>query len=225
MDEDAGNDAGLLAKPCVERLLSDMDVFLSKEGVEVQECDILVTGFFKDARPLKGTSGWVDWRLNGMLSKCLIEKRVKGDWKETILIPSQGRVTPRMILLIGLGEAKEYSYLRIRDLSPFLLGTLKKLSVSDVCLSLPYEGVTDLDCGKLAEVLIEGMTDCLDLKGHSFDAEWIKNLRIYFAEGKEYFYELLLGVQTAQSILKERMPLRIFTPSEDRADAHSGMKP
>ena len=192
-----------------------MDVILSKERVDVQECDVLVTGFFKDERPLKGSSGWIDWRLNGMLSRFLMEKKLTGDWKETTLIPSQGRITPRMILLLGLGEVKEYSYLRLRELSPHLLETLKKLDASNVCLSLPYEESYNVDCGKLAEVLIEGIADCLDLSGYPFNEEWIKNLRLFFAEGEENFSEILLGVQTAKSILEERIQIRIFSPSED----------
>jgi hypothetical protein len=191
-----------------------MDVILSSEGVDVQECDVLVTGFFLDERPLKGSSGWVDWRLNGMLSHFVMEKRLIGDWKETTLIPSQGRVAPRMILLVGLGPLKEYSYLRLRELSPYLLETLRKLNTSHICLSLPYEESYNVDCGKLAEVLIEGIADCLDLAQDALNEEWIKGLRLFFAEGGERFPEILLGVQTAQSILEDRLPIRIFTPSE-----------
>jgi len=201
-----------------------MDVILSKERVDTQECDVLVTGFFKDERPLKGSSGWIDWRLNGMLSRFLMEKKLIGDWKETTLIPSQGRVMPRMILLLGLGEVKEYSYLRLRELSPHLLETLKKLDASNVSLSLPYEENTNVDCGKLAEVLIEGIADCLDLHEYAFNEEWIKNLRLYFAEGEEHFFEILLGIQTAKSILEERIQIRIFTPSEDTSAPSSRIK-
>lgn len=192
-----------------------MDVILSTEKTDVQECDVLVTGFFQDERPLKGASGWMDWRLNGMLSRFLIEKRLTGDWQEKILIPSQGRVMPRMILLLGLGKVKEYSYLRLRELSPYLLEILKKLNTSSICLSLPYEEDYNVDCGKLIEVLIEGIGDCLDLEQYSFDQEWIKGLRLFFAEGEERFPEILLGVQTAQSILENRLKIRIFTPSEE----------
>jgi len=192
-----------------------MDVILSTEGVDVQECDVLVTGFFKDERPLKGSSGWIDWRLNGMVSRFLIEKKVIGDWKETTLIPTQGRIRPQMILLLGLGEVKEYSYLRLRELSPHLLETLKKLGILNVCFSLPYEESTHVDCGKLAEVLIEGISDCLDLCQYPIDKEWIKNLRLFFAEGEEHFSEMISGVQTAKSILKEKIQIRIFVPSED----------
>jgi hypothetical protein len=190
-----------------------MDVILSTEAIDLQECDVLVTGFFQDERPLRGSGGWMDWRLNGMLSRFLIEKRLTGDWQETTLIPSQRRVLPRMILLLGLGRVREYSYLRLRELSPFLLETLKKLNTSNVCLSLPYEESYNVDCGKLAEVLIEGIADCLDLDQYSFNQEWIKSLRLFFAEGEERFPEILLGVQTAQSILEDRLKIRIFAPS------------
>lgn len=191
-----------------------MDVMLSKERIDAQDCHVLVIGFFEDERPLKGSSGWIDWRLNGMLSRFLIEKKLIGEWKETTLIPSQGRILPKMILLFGLGKVKEYSYLRLRELSPYLLETLKKLDALSVCLSLPYQGSTRVDCGKLVEVLIEGIAGCLGLHGYPFDEEWIKNLRLYFAEGEERFYEILLGVQTAQSFLEERVQVRILTPSE-----------
>jgi len=192
-----------------------MDVILSAEGVDEQECDVLVAGFFQDERPLRGASGWIDWRFNGMLSHFLIEKRLTGDWKETTLIPSHGRVTPSMVLLFGLGKVKEYSYLRLRELSSYLLETLEKLKTSNICLSFPYEESYNVDCGKSAEVLIEGIADCLDLDRYSSNQDWINGLRIFFAEGEERFAEILFGVQTAKSILEERLQIKIFSPSAE----------
>jgi hypothetical protein len=199
-----------------------MDVILSKERVDIQECDVLVAGIFKDERPLKGSSGWIDWRFNGMLSRFLMENKLTGDWKETTLIPSQGRIVPRMVLLLGLGGVKEYSYLRLRDLSPHLLETLKKLDTTNICLSFPYQESTHVDCGKLAEVLIEGIADCLDLREYPFSEEWIKNLRLVFAEGEENFFEMLLGIQTAKDLLEDRIQIRILAPTEDASDSGSG---
>jgi hypothetical protein len=192
-----------------------MDVILSTERVDVQECDLLVSGFFEDERPLKGSNGWVDWMLNGLLSHFLIEKKMTGDWKEVTLIPSQGRMAPRMILLLGLGRVKEYSYLRLREICSYLLETLKRLKTSNVCLSFPYEESYNVDCGKLTEVLIEGIADCLDLDRYPSNEEWLKGLRLFFAEGEERFSEILLGVQTAKSILEGRLKIRIFAPSEE----------
>jgi hypothetical protein len=195
-----------------------MDVILSTKMVDNQECDLLVTGFFEDERPLKGSSGWIDWRFNGLLSYFLIEKRLTGDWKEVTLIPSQGRVAPRMVLLLGLGRVKDYSYLRMREICSYLLETLKRLKASNVCLSFPHEESCNVDCGKLAEVFIEGVADCLDLDRYPSSEEWINGLRLFFAEGEECFSEILLGVQTAKSILKDRLKIRIFAPSEEHAE-------
>jgi hypothetical protein len=192
-----------------------MDIVLSLELMDMQECDLLVSGFFQDERPLKGSSGWMDWRLNGALSGFLIEKKLTGDWPETLLIPSQGRVRARMILLFGLGKVREYSYLRLRESFPYLLETIKKLKTSNICFSLPYEENDGVDCGKLVEVLIEGIADCQDREPFSLDPDWIKGLRLFFAEGDERFPEILWGVKTAQSILEERLNIRIFTPSEN----------
>ena len=192
-----------------------MDIVISTERVDVQECDLLVTGFFQDERPLKGSSGWIDWRLNGTVSRFLIEKRLTGHWPETLLIPSQGRIRAPMILLFGLGKVREYSYLRLREIFPDLLGTIKKLKASTICFSFPCEERYGVDCGKLVEVLIEGIADCLDQDRYSFDPVWVKGLSLFFAEGAERFPEILWGVKTAQSILDERLKIRIFTPSEN----------
>jgi len=193
-----------------------MDVILSTEGVDLQECDVLVSGLFQDERPLKGSSGWIDWRLNGMLSRFLMEKRMTGDWNETTLIPSHGRVIPRMILLLGLGKVKDYSYLRLRELSPYLLGTLKNLNAYHICIALPYEERYNVDCGKSAEVLIEGIADYLDQSPSLLNEEYVKGLGLFFSVEEERFPEILLGVQTAQSILKERLQIRIFAPSKKK---------
>ena len=77
-----------------------MEAVLSTLEPDFQGCEILVTGFFEDERPLRGAGGYVDWRLNGLLSRYLIEKNLLGVWKETVLIPSQGRIGPSLILFV-----------------------------------------------------------------------------------------------------------------------------
>jgi hypothetical protein len=189
-----------------------MDVIISKEAVDLQETDLLITGLFQDERPLRGSIGWIDWRLNGMLSRFLIENRLTGEWKEKTLIPSQGRVSPKVILIFGLGKVKEYSYLSVREVVPFVVETLKNMRASNLCFSLPYGDGYNVDCGKLTEVLLEGITDSLDQSPS--DREWIENLTLFFGEGEKRFSEILLGVQTAKSILTDRVRIRILTHSE-----------
>jgi hypothetical protein len=193
-----------------------MDVILSIEEVDLQECDLLVAGFFQDERPLRGACGLVDWRLNGMLSRFLKEGRMTGEWQETTLIPSHGRVTPPLILLLGLGKVRDYSYLRLRELFPYLFETLKNLKTAKICFSFPYDGGYNVDCGKSVEVLIEGLADCFDA-GSPVEERWVSQFQLFFTAEEDKFPEILLGVQTAQSILKDRLKIRIFTASEKRS--------
>ncbi len=192
-----------------------MDVILSREGADAQECDILVCGIFQDERPLKSTSGWIDWRFNGRLSRLVINQKITGEWKETTLMASHGRIAPRLILFLGLGKTKEYGSLRLRDLLPHLLETLRNLQISSLCLSLPYDDERyNIGCGRLIEVFLEGMSDRLKVSQLPPDEEWMKNLRLFFAEGEGLVSEILLGIQAGQSTLKERLNIRVLIPSD-----------
>lgn len=191
-----------------------MDIIISNEEVDLLECEVLVCGFFEDERPLRGSCGWVDWRLNGRVSHFLREKKITGKWEEVILIPTQGRLQSPFFLLFGLGKVKDYSYLRIREIVPYLLRPIKRLSVSKVSFSLPYHEDYHVDCGKLMEVFLEGIADCLELESCDLDQEWIKNLELFFGEGEEHFSEILFGVKTAKLILKDRLSIRILVPTE-----------
>jgi len=191
-----------------------MEIVISQEQVDSQPCDVLVVGFFEDERPLQGSSGWVDWRLNGRLSRILMEQRLKGTWQEVTLMPAEGRLRAQLILLIGLGKVKEYSYLRVREISPFLLSTLEKLRVAEVCISFPYGEPYNVDCGKLTEILIEAIADGLEVRDAGRPKEGPNHLRLYFSEGEERFPEVLLGARTAKSILQGRSKIRLLIPSE-----------
>lgn len=194
-----------------------MEIILSKERVDTQECDGLVVGFFSDERPLKGSVGWVDWRFNGMLSRLLMENKLTGEWKEATLIPSQERILPRMILLLGLGEVKSYSYLRLHSLSSYLLDTLRKLGWLNICLSFPCGENYPVECRKIVEGLIGGISDGLKQEGPFLEEGWIRKLRLFLAEGEEVFPEILSGVQVAKSILGRQIQIEISVPSETKS--------
>ncbi len=193
-----------------------MDIILSTEDVDLQDCDVLVTGFFEDERPLKGTSGLIDWRLNGRLSHFLREGKMTGAWQESTLIPSGGRLRPPFVLLLGLGKIRDYSTLRLRYFFPRLYEILKNLKSTKVCLSFPADEKYNVEVGKSAEVLLEGIVDTSNASLLPVDKSWANELQLFFAVAEEKFPEILLGVQTAQSILRERQKIRIFAISERR---------
>jgi hypothetical protein len=89
-----------------------------------------------------------------------------------------------------------------------------KLGWANVCLSFPYGESYHVDCRKVVESLILGIGDGLGHHKPVLEEGWIKKLRLFFAEGEEYFPEILLGVQAAKSILGERIQIKILASSE-----------
>ena len=77
--------------------------------------DALVLTAFADERPLEGLTGLVDWRLRGALSRWLQSGFATGAPGEHVLYPSCGRLTHRLVLLVGLGRRAEHRTDRARD--------------------------------------------------------------------------------------------------------------
>ncbi|MDP6943515.1 MAG: M17 family peptidase N-terminal domain-containing protein [Myxococcota bacterium] len=75
---------------------------------------MLVLTAFSDERPLSGLSGLVDWRLGGVLSDWLINGFATGRANERVLYPSQGRLSQRFVLWIGLGPRAQHRADRAR---------------------------------------------------------------------------------------------------------------
>lgn len=81
-----------------------LHIELETRAVECAEGDLAVAGFFEGDRPLRGAAGRADWRLCGLVSKALLERRCGGASGEEILVPTLGRMRVPRVLFLGLGE-------------------------------------------------------------------------------------------------------------------------
>ena len=64
-----------------------MQLNLSTENPDLPKHKCLALGIFADEKPPRGICGFVDWRLNGMISSAIKEGRIKGELEEKIVIP------------------------------------------------------------------------------------------------------------------------------------------
>ncbi len=83
--------------------------YASEHPLDQLHTTCLILPFFADERPIKGLSGFADWRMNGKISRDLQSSRVLGDLQEVVLIPSAHRLKSQNLLLFGLGLQKEFS--------------------------------------------------------------------------------------------------------------------
>jgi hypothetical protein len=181
-----------------------MEVIISSEPIDRQECQLIEAGLFEDERPLKGPAGLLDWRLNGAISREIISGRITGRFKETIIIPSRRRIQSPKILLIGLGSARSISYPKLREVSTHLLQTLLKVDILDFCCSIPHSKPYPIECSKAVEVWVEGIAGALDISG-----KFPEDMRMRIAEEDRWVDEAFLGAQTAKVVLKKRMRIKI----------------
>jgi hypothetical protein len=194
--------------------LKMMDVIFSADGIDDLDCDVFVAGVFQDERPLKGLSGWIDWRFNGRVSRLLMGNRFTGSLKETVLIPTEGRILARMILLLGLGKKEEYGSLRLRELASTLLEMAEKLRIHRVGFAFPYGERYGVGGDKPVEILLEGMAGGSDSGSPAAEKEWIAGLQVLFPGQKNSLPEMLLGLKTAQSVVGDRFTFRPLVPTD-----------
>ncbi|MDO8518793.1 MAG: M17 family peptidase N-terminal domain-containing protein [Deltaproteobacteria bacterium] len=99
------------------------------------ETQCAVVTSFSDSRPLKGNAALLDWRLNGRLSRILSSKKFSGDFKEALLLPSEGRIKSREILFLGLGTGASFTESSLSPFSHFILEKMAQKKVSDFMIS------------------------------------------------------------------------------------------
>lgn len=90
---------------------------------------------FADERPLSGTAALLDWRLNGRLSRLIIESQYQSDLKELLLMPAEGRIGSKAILVCGLGRREHFSEAVTNQYIQFILETIHKQKITDFIIS------------------------------------------------------------------------------------------
>jgi hypothetical protein len=98
--------------------------------------DLFAICLWADVRPLRGTAGLLDWRLNGKLSRWMKAGRMSGAPSEKTLVPTT-RIRWRTVLALGLGPAAAFSETVYRDALACAFATMKGLGLRTIAMALP----------------------------------------------------------------------------------------
>lgn len=105
--------------------------------VDKIDADVVAVTFFEDERPLRGIAGLADWRMNGALSKLILDGVISGRDEESLLMSTGGRLLSSRLLLFGLGDSKAFDTARFQMLLSSFAGTLAKLKFSRIAIATP----------------------------------------------------------------------------------------
>lgn len=138
-----------------------MQLNLSIHPPDRQKHRCLVLGFFSDEKPPRGVCGFLDWRLNGMISREIVQKHVTGEFKEKVAMPYPDRLDSELLLLIGMGNVSDLSYDRLYEAAYEIASTMDKMKIWDFAFDLPGEGRSMLTTAGILEAMITGYFDFL----------------------------------------------------------------
>jgi len=114
-----------------------MRIKITTESLDTLNREGLALGFFSDERPPKGLCGFVDWRLNGIISRELARGRISGEFMEQILIATPPRIGASKIVLWGMGPFTELTYKRLYLTGLNMSQIMDGMGCTDFAFTLP----------------------------------------------------------------------------------------
>jgi len=164
-------------------------------AIDEIDVDCLVVTCFGDDRPLRGLTGLIDWRLNGRLSRLILDAFVVGSFEEAMLSTVTGRLPFRRLLLVGLGRRAEFDAQRFREACLYIFATLAKIGITSFAMALP--GRIGLDIG--LRQAVEAWRDAIR---SAFPGESARELLVYIVEPPEIQRELAEPMRELEKLVE-----------------------
>ena len=102
----------------------------------------VVALYFSDQRPLDGPAALLDWRLDGQLTKMLIDGEVQGRAGEHVMLQSNGKLKADWVLFVGGGKWYGLCEETHASLVRHMLSVARQAGFKDVSLAfLPHEEI------------------------------------------------------------------------------------
>ena len=121
----------------------------SFDALDTLSVETLALFMLSDQRPLRGAAGVVDWRLCGELSRALQGGGLTGKLGERLLMPTNGRIGARRLLVFGAGASDVP--LGASELGR-CLAVAHKAGASDLAVELPENARPDAIAEALDQV-------------------------------------------------------------------------
>ena len=99
--------------------------------------DALLVPLFEDQRPLEGPVGVVDWRLDGALTRMLLDGELTGRSGEKLALQTNARFAAPWVMVGGSGRWRSLDRSGYLTLIERLLRMAASASVREIALCLP----------------------------------------------------------------------------------------
>ncbi|MEI8377508.1 MAG: leucyl aminopeptidase [bacterium] len=144
-----------------------MEIRVKNASLAEIDCDVVIVNLFKGIKLPSGATGAVDEALGGLISEFVINKdKFEGKFGDTYILQTYGKIKASKVLLVGLGEQKEFDLTKLRELSAKIIKKCEKIvKAKKICSILHGAGIGGLDPKECAKVITEGTL----LGGYKFE--------------------------------------------------------
>src|SRR4030043_383036 len=181
-----------------------MKLHLSTEPPDVPKHKCLALGIFADEKPPRGICGFIDWRLNGLISREIKQRKISGEFSEKAMIPFPQRIGSELLLLFGMGNLTKFNNERIHDAAYQIMAVIDGLLITDFAFELPDENRIGLDTADVAAAAVSGFFDYL-----SKDADKLRKMTSCLVTSPSQVKEIALGVKNFKSKVKNSGAVKI----------------
>jgi hypothetical protein len=176
-----------------------MQLIFSTENPDIPKYKCLALGIFADEKPPRGICGFIDWRLNGMISREIKQGRIRGEFKEKIVIPFPRRIGAEMLLLCGLGNSHDINYDKIYNTAYLIAETIYGMSLRSFAFDICGEDRSSLVTSNVTEAMVTGIFDFL-----STDIEKIADMTSCIVTAPAHLHDVSLGIQQFKNNVNDR---------------------
>lgn len=176
-----------------------MQLNLSTENPDLPRHKCLALGIFADEKPPRGICGFMDWRLNGTISREIKKQRIFGEFEEKIIIPFLPRIGSEVLLLFGLGNVSDINYDKIYNAAYLTAQTMDKMALDNFAFDFYGEGRMNLVTSNIVEAVVTGFFDFL-----SSDVEKLSRVRACAVTCPGSFQAVFQGLRQFKANVDDR---------------------
>ncbi len=131
--------------------------FLAAQGnILEQDADLIVVNLFEGVTAPGGATGAVDRALDGQISDLIAAGDFEGKLNESLYLYTQGAISARRVLIIGLGKQDDFTLDRARQVAAKAARTSRDLSAKQVASIVHGAGIGGLSPVDAARAAAEG---------------------------------------------------------------------
>ncbi len=134
-----------------------VDIKVRTGNIAEQDLDAVVVNLFDGVKSPGGATGAVDTALEGAIKALIEDGEITGKRGELTLIHSLGKITPKRVLVAGLGDAQSLDLDGIRSVSAASARRLRSIGVKRAATITHGAGIGGIDPKEAAQALAEGI--------------------------------------------------------------------